>query len=193
MEERRGRWLWTSTLLTLAVYAYVDNKMAIFLGMWIMLAAFWAIALARLHILEPSNWAPVPYLLLLVAGLIVRGDFPSPRQYVLGDSAEEQAVLYMVQNFDEGTRVAAGSPGVVYLARMEYMGLTALDVPTDRTPEQFTEWMRVQDIEAVYVDFSLWGSNPGIWELLDVQIGDGLERGFVGDGGNIQVLLLIDE
>jgi hypothetical protein len=73
---------------------------------------------------------------------------------------------------------------------MKYANLTSPDVPREKDSDEFLAWMIQQDIEAVYVDHSLYNSNPFIWDLLKPQIGQGLERVFVGDEGDIQVLIV---
>ena len=72
------------------------------------------------------------------------------------------------------------------------MGLTSLDVPLTDTPRQFLEWMSSQEIEAVYVDATLSSGNPYLWEQISALTGDGLERVFIADEGDIQVLSLSD-
>ena len=70
------------------------------------------------------------------------------------------------------------------------MGLTSLDVPLTDTPQQFLDWMQGQGIEAVYVDDSLSSGNPYLWGQISALTGDGLERIFIADEGDIQVLSL---
>ncbi len=76
------------------------------------------------------------------------------------------------------------------MAKMDYAGLASDDVPTGRTDQGFLDWMIGNNIEAVYVDHSLYRENPVIWEMIKPQIGKGLERIYSGDEGDIQVLLV---
>ena len=72
------------------------------------------------------------------------------------------------------------------------MGLTSLDVPLTDTPRQFLEWMQGQGIEAVYIDDTLSSGNPYLWEQISALTGNGLERIYAADEGDIQVLSLND-
>ncbi len=73
---------------------------------------------------------------------------------------------------------------------MTYSAMGSTDVPKDKNDQEFLDWMVRQDIRAVYVDHSLYNSNPAVWELIKPQIGQGLERVFVAEQGDIQVLLV---
>ena len=73
---------------------------------------------------------------------------------------------------------------------MTFANLTSLDVPGDKSAEDFVAWLRGQGIRAVYVDQVLTTNNPALWALLEVQIGAGLERAFLADEGDVQVLIV---
>jgi hypothetical protein len=190
LEARRERLAWTGALFTLTVYGVLGDKLAIYYGAALFLAAVWvAFAVKTRWAPEPSG-APVAALILLAAGLIIRGNFPSPYFPSLGEGAKEQAAVSMSTHLPPAAKVAAGSPGVVWTARMTYANLTSPDVPRNKDSAEFLAWMIQQDIQAVYVDHSLYNNNPFIWDLIKPQIGEGLERVFVGDEGDIQVLIV---
>ena len=192
LESRREQAFWLITLLAFSMYGIIDSKLAITYGTITVLAA---LALGRLWISasqKPAFSIAVPALLLFSAGLLLHGDYPGPKDRTLGEAADESAVLFLQETYDRGTRIAAGSPGPIYTARMRYMGLTSLDVPRDVTPQQFLEWMQMQGIEAVYVDATLSSGNPYLWGQISALTGDGLERIFLADEGDIQVLSLTD-
>jgi hypothetical protein len=132
----------------------------------------------------------VPLLTFLVGGVLLHGDYSGPKLRTLGDEPEEQGLRYLVENFEPATRIAAGSPGVLYAARMTYMGLTSTDVPRTESAEAFLEWIRGQGIEAIYVDHSLSNVNPYYWDQISALIGNGLERTFSAGEGDIQVLVV---
>jgi hypothetical protein len=73
---------------------------------------------------------------------------------------------------------------------MGYAGLASWDVPKDKTSSEFIEWMADQGIEAIYVDHDLYKVLPGIWKLIEPEIGLSLERVFQVDQGNYQVLTI---
>ena len=73
---------------------------------------------------------------------------------------------------------------------MRCFNLSSEDVPTDRSPEKFLDWMRVQGVGVVFVDTSLSSANPRLWELISPQIGVGLQRVFSAGEGDVQVLVM---
>jgi hypothetical protein len=176
----------------MAIYGWVDAKPAIVYG---AVVTFTALALGLLVI---SYWHSqtrklvVPGMLLLAGALLLHGDYSGPKTRVLGQFADEQGVIFLAENFDPGTPVAAGSPGPVYSAGMRYMGLTSLDVPRTDTAGEFLIWMKGQGIVAIYVDASLSSDNPFFWNQISSLVGSDLERVFAADEGDIQVLRLRD-
>ena len=192
LEIRREQAFWLTTLLAFATYGIVDSKLAITYGAISVLAAL-ALGLLWIHSTQRQFFSiGGPAILLLSAGLLLHGDYPGPKIRALGVAADESAVLFLQENYDRGTPIAAGSPGPIYTARMRYMGLTSLDVPLKDTPLQFLEWMQDQGIEAVYVDESLSSGNPYLWQQISALTGNGLEMVFIADEGDIQVLDLTD-
>jgi len=178
---------WISILmLGLCVYSIADNKLAIFYGAAVFLAAIWIIYILQKD--QDRMTKSVVLLILLSAGIILRGNFPSPKIRSLGSDPKEQAILFMVENYSAKTTFAAGSPGVVWAAKMGYAGLASWDVPKDKTSPEFIEWMADQGIEAIYVDHDLYNVLPGIWKLIEPQIGISLVRVFEVERGNYQVL-----
>lgn len=190
LERRSERLGWSIVLGLLAAYTLAANKLAVFYGVSILLLALWLCMLIRSGLRETRAVIPASLLVLACAGVIVRGGFPSPTLPALGMAADEQAVLYMHDHFPPGTPVAAGAPGAVVMAGMSSATLAAADVPTNRSPEGFLQWMRDQGIKAVYVDPLLTGEDPAIWTLIEKMIGNGLERVFVAEGGDYQILLV---
>ena len=192
LESRREQAFWLITLFAFAIYGVLDSKFAITYGTITVLVA---LTLGLMWIKSTKREVfviGIPALLLFSAGILLHGDFPGPKNRILGKAADESAVLFLQETYDRGTRIAAGSPGPIYTARMRYMGLTSLDVPLTDTPRQFLEWMQGQGIEAVYVDSTLSSGNPYLWEQISALTGDGLERIFVAEEGDIQVLSLTD-
>ncbi len=192
LNSRREQAFWLITLLAFAMYGVLDSKFAITYGAITVLVA---LSLGLLWISaskKPAISIGVPALLLFSAGLLLHGDYPGPKDRTLGEAADESAVLFLQETYDRGTPIAAGSPGPIYTARMRYMGLTSLDVPRDLTSQQFLEWMRMQGIEAVYVDATLSSGNPYLWGQISALTGDGLEPIFVANEGDIQILSLAD-
>jgi hypothetical protein len=180
--------VWSLVWGAVAAYGVLDDKLAVYYGAAVMLAALWiGFVFARR---ERTSAAVLLLSVFLAAGLVIRGAFPSPKLRILGEAADERAVLYLRQHFQPGSFVAAGSPGVLWLAGMKPARLSSTDVPIFEESTEVVRWMREQGMVAVYVDRSLWGDNPALWGLIEAEIGRGFESGFVGDGGNIRVLLV---
>ncbi len=189
-ERARQQAAWILILAGLTAYGYVDNKLAIAFGASLTLVAY-----AAGYLSWRWGWAgrgapALTLAFLLAAGIIVRGGFQSPKLRALGDDAREQALLALVDHFPPNTTVAAGSPGLVLASGMRYAGLTSHDVPTGLSPEAFLEWLAANNVQAIYVDPTLYNDNPAIWEQIAPLIGVRYERLYVGDEGDIQVLLL---
>ena len=123
-------------------------------------------------------------------GIILRDGFPGPSAFYIGYGPKAEAVIYLTKHFPPDTPIAAGSPGVPWAAKMTYAGLGGLDVPRDRSPEEFVEWMRAQNIRAVFIDPAIYQDNPVIWDLLQTELGVGLERVFSAGNGDIQILVV---
>ncbi len=190
LQEGRGRRVWVGLLGALALYGWLDSKLAIFYGASVVLVASLAGHYLATRLGGGRAGLAAALLALLAGGMVLRGGYPSPRWPTIGATGEEQAVVFMTENLPRGSLVAAATPGPVLMARMRYAGLTATDVPLGRSPEAFLAWMRSQGIVAVYVDRALSGENPRLWGLIQPLIGSGLERVFLAEDGDIQVLLV---
>lgn len=190
LHTRREPTIWLVVLLGLVIFGLVDNKLAITYGAGIFLLALLAVYLTLRETLTSPQHLAIALLILLAGGLILHGDYPSPKIRTLGTDSKEQAVVFMADNLPAGSLVACSSPGPVWMAKMKVANLTSTDVPTNRTPQEFLDWLRVQNIQAIYVDHTLYTNSPRLWSLLEAQIGAGLERVFSADQGDIQVLLV---
>jgi hypothetical protein len=179
---------WTLVWALMVAYGLIDNKLAVYYGAAVMLGATWIGFL----IARRSQWPPAMAFLTVAfaAGLVIRGAFPSPKVRLLGQDADERAVLYLREHFAPGTLVAAGAPGVMWSAGMRPATLASTDVPNFEQSSDMVRWMREQGIAAVYVDSSLWGDNPGVWQLIEAEIGHGFESVYQGDGGKIRILIV---
>lgn len=191
IENRREWLLWTVIMLGLAAYGIVENILPHVFNALVFLIALWLPYIGKRIGLDIRQiHVPVALLILFAGGVMVRASFPGLKIRIFGVVAEEQAVLSMVELLEPDDVVAAGSPGVVWAAKMTYLGLSADDVPWKRTSEDFLKWMISEGTKAVYVDETLNIDNPAIWSLIEPHIGNGLERVYTGDGGNVQVLLV---
>ena len=78
----------------------------------------------------------------------------------------------------------------MWAAKLNCAVLASRDVPQDRTTEGFMQWLRDQGVEGIYVDHDLYNGLPAVWNMIEPQIGVGLERIFEVDRGNYQILVI---
>jgi hypothetical protein len=184
----RRRWLaWVAVLAGFGVYGAIDNKLAITYGVSVfVIGLLAAVALPSVRRGEPYGHAQA-LLVLLCAGLIIRGSYPSPVIRSPGSDPIEQAVAYLASHYERNAPLAAGYPGIAWAARMTYVGLVDEDVPIDDTPRQFLQWMADQRVQAVFIDRTLFADNPAVWDLISPEMDKGLKTVFVTDGGDIQI------
>jgi hypothetical protein len=191
IEKWRERLIWTVIMLGLAAFGIAENILPHVFNAVVFIIALWIPYIVKWIGLEVRQiHMPIALLILFAGGVIVRASFPGMKIRTFGVIAKEQAMLSMVELLEPDDAVAAGSPGVVWAAKMTYLGLSAGDVPWKRSSDDFLKWMVSEGTKAIYVDETLYDDNPAIWSLIEPQIGDGLERVYTGDGGDIQVLLV---
>jgi hypothetical protein len=181
---------WMAALAVFALYGVLDEKVAVYYGAAVFAIGILACALLARHAQAEDGVRGMAFSVLLAAGLIIRGGFPTPEPRSIGQGEMEQAVVYLQETFEEGTLVAASTPGVVWASKMSYLGLTADDAPIGRSPEGFLEWLRDEGAAAVYVDDGMRMSTPIIWQLVSPLIGEGLDYGYVGEEDDVYVLLV---
>ncbi len=182
--------IWFALLFLLGLVGIAGNKLAVYYGALILLAVLVILyLLLRNNILKSPQDFPVLLLILLCAGIILRGGYPSPVFRSLGVTAKEQAVVFMEKQLEPGSKVASGSPGPVWAAKMDQLSLTAADFPYYKNSDELLAWLKKNDVRAIYVDQQLYGQAPAVWALIKAQIGKGLRRVFSGDLGDVQVLV----
>ncbi|MFZ6026458.1 MAG: hypothetical protein ACOYYS_01970 [Chloroflexota bacterium] len=184
---RRGQFAWLSLLLAIVLGTLAVNKLAVYYGAALLLAGLLVILAVRKFFSHELTFA---FLVLLCVGVSLRSGFPGPSAYRLGTDPKEQAIIYLMENFPPDTPVAGGAPGVVWAAKMTYIGLGDLGVPKDQGFDGLVNWLYAQGVRAIFIDPAVYQDNPAVWALLKDQIGVRLERVFSADDGDIQILLL---
>ncbi len=182
------RFVWLALLGILTGAGIITDKLAITYSCGLFLLGLWA-AYVILTQRALTDKATCALLAVLCAGLILHGPFPSPKIRTLGKEPKEQALLALTEILPEDSLVAATSlfPAA---AKMRLANLASTDVPLNLDPQDFLTWMRIQKIQAVYVDSTLYYNNPHLWSLIEPHIGQELERVFSLEGGNIQILMV---
>ena len=188
LRNRKEVLIWSILLGLVILAGLVGNKLAIYYGAVVFLVAYWLILVFRDRLGEINAIPATALFILLFAGLVIRGNLPSPTLQRFG--AREEGVIYLARHLAPDSIVASASPGPVWMAKMDYLGLGRMDIPRDEDSESFIAWMRKENVRAVYVDQILYNDNPAMWELLKPQIGKSLERVYSGYQGDVQVLLV---
>jgi hypothetical protein len=187
--SRRYKMLISFALVASCVYGLADHKLAIFLAASVFLFGIWAVWIVLSSRSEIVNRQLFGLLVLMCLGLILRGAYPSPGIRSLGSSSDEQAVLFMIDNLEPGSRVVSFAPGHVLAARMSYVRFPE-ELRSYDTGEELYQWLVENDIAAIHSINLLRNQEAHIWGLVEEQIGVNLERAFRQDPGDIQVILV---
>ncbi len=99
-----------------------------------------------------ENWRSTALWVILAMSLVIRGGYSSPELPVYGQNDIERSVYVLQENFIPDSHVLAGAPANVWAARMQYYGINSYDIPDFADAQSFYEWLRIQDIQAVYID-----------------------------------------
>jgi len=185
----RYKLLLSFALVLLCVYGLADNKLAIFLAASVFLFGLWALWIVLCSRNEIVNKQLFGLLALMCLGLILREPFRSPGIRSLGSSPDEQALIFMIDNLEPGSRVVSFAPGHVLAARMTYVCFPE-ELRNYDTGEELYQWLIDNDIDAIHSINLLRDQEARIWGLVEGEIGVNLERAFRQDPGDIQVILV---
>lgn len=193
LDRRVMRWGATGGLIMLVLSGLLFNKLAVFYGAFLFLAGMWGVIWIRKRFADTPNIFSLSLVVMLVVGLVLHGNYASPRIQVLGKNADEQAAVYLNQNFPPGTKVGAGSPGVVWMAKQEFTAITGADVPAFDTSVDFHRWLLNEGIQVIYLDYSISNHAPYFWELIQQETGHGLTEVFSENAGSNRIYIVEDE
>ena len=99
-----------------------------------------------------AHWKNQALWLLLAVVLIIRGGYLPPALPRYGNTHLEQSVYFLQDQLPESSKVLAGAPANIWAARMTYYGINSYDIPGFADADEFLVWVRVQNIQAIYVD-----------------------------------------
>jgi hypothetical protein len=179
----------TILLAGLVVYGLVGNKLAIFMGAYIFLMGFLIVWAFKLTNPERETVKQAALMMALCAGLVVHGGFPFPNYPTFGEYEGEKALIYLEEEVEPGAKVGAYAPLVPWAAKMTPV-IMALRSRHLETKEDFVQWMRGEDLEAIYVEGALKSAESKIWSFIENETGSSLEVGFTSQDGSIQVCLV---
>lgn len=187
----RELWVWSAALAAILAYGVVGENGSFTLVSGVMLSALWLMRWLPDLIKIPKQQLLAQALLLLAAGLLLRGPGPNyPTLHKLGSIAEEQASLAMQEELPLGSRVATGSPGSAWAARMEYYSLADEELLTITDAEGLYNFFVEHGVVAVYIDPELASTGRAVVNLVRQGVGLYYEEVFSQDDGSVQVLLV---
>jgi hypothetical protein len=181
---------WTIVLGVISIVGLFTNKLAIYYGGGIFLLGLWIVYILQWKFNELPQIRQMGFLILFCIGLILGDKFPAPKLRTLGQNADEQAAKYLMDNLKPGSLVAAGSPGVVWMSKLEFTSLNGTDVTMMDSGDDFHQWLLDENIQAIYLDYSISRDAPYFWELIKEQTGKGLELVFSKNESSNQILLV---
>jgi len=105
-------------------------------------------------------------ILCIVIIMIVRGDKVVTQYQLPGNSPDERATLAIRNAVSPGSKVVAGAPGAVWMAKMEYATIDTDALGSSPTAEALYAWLIKNDIKIIYLDRYMKTDMPIIRELV---------------------------
>jgi MFS family permease len=194
MADKKARGIWTTLLAVLSIFGVVTDTRALYFTTFLFLGGLWLGYFIFQGKGGQKNAITAPMLVFLAIGLVIRGGtFDPPIPHPIGEIPEEEAVVVLQEDFPPGTKVAAGAPGVVWAARMEFVSVREEDFLLESSQALHDKFVEM-GVEAIYVDHYLSNINENIWRLIEPQIdAGGYETLYIGRQGSIRVLLVMDD
>lgn len=155
-----------SSLAVLAVGGLMQNTSMVFRNSLFIAGLGLVFLLSRSKPLA-GTWRSTALWIMLAFALIIRGGYPSPELPVYGQNDVERSVYALQENFPAKSNVLAGAPANVWAARMNYFGINSYDIPDFSDEQAFYEWLRNQDVQAIYIDSNFPEYYQGYIKSLD--------------------------
>jgi 4-amino-4-deoxy-L-arabinose transferase-like glycosyltransferase len=184
-----------AVLLILSVlfclYSWIDHKPAFLIGSLLITVIYSLAWLFRARWGSSETVRLAPMLLLLSAGLILRGSYPFPQYTTLGKSSAELGVQYLEQNLAVRTNVLVPFPLPAVAAKM--VDITTSSVPKNiNTSQELWKWLTEKKVGAAYVD-DQYPIDKNITDLLGSGVGQYFELGFVSKDKQVRVYRVKDK
>ncbi len=183
--------LWSAPLLGLAVFGFVDDKLAIAVGGVVPLLALWVWWFAQRTSHDVAYPATLGLLVLLLAGVILRDGYSFPNYPEIGRTPMDRAVQFLLERLPQGSGVYAYVPLPALAARMSHVERADLAAPLGQG-SSLCEVLLARQVRALYVTPEMISQLPDFWELIVASEGSCIDRALVADPGSIQVFLVSD-
>jgi uncharacterized membrane protein len=186
-QEQRQRRIVSFGLVGLTLVGAIADLNPVYLTGGLMLTALWLGRWIGIGFkLEGGSVNKVlTMVLLLAAGIYLHGGYHPLSVEPASPLAEEEAILLLHTEYPQDSLVAAGAPGAVASAQMEFISVTTLSATS---PEDLYQSFISEGVQAIYVDHYLSSVLPGQWAMIEPQIGEWYQRLYSSPDGSIQVL-----
>lgn len=188
LKTTREGLFWAGGMAVILVLALIHGIQDIQFSMTVFLCWLLLVYLLARRSEHLANWEYMAMLLLLGAGLMLRGGgflFYSPRH--LSEQPREQASLALREVTEPDDYVLTCTPSVVFLAERQVANFCGSDIPEFSTSEDFILWMEAQDFYAIYLD----KASPGFFiELVRDQQDQALVQVFGTETGEASIFLV---
>ncbi len=178
---------WAGILLVVLIIAFIQGDTAIQFGMLVFLS--WLILTYFLprRSSDTLQWEDLAFLLLLAAGLTLRGVFLIYQPRILGQEPLEQASLKLRELTDPGDFILTCTPSAVFMADREVANFCSPNIPVFESSDDFIDWMVVQDFYAILLD----NRQPSYLSVLSFdQVGKSLIHSFSSVEGDAHIFLV---
>ena len=188
--DARERWVWSCILVALIAVLIGSNASLSFLASAvILLSGLWIVwkILDSYQVSDALTSLTLIFLLFLMS--LLQDTLPLTKPRKLGVASDEKAVLFLQQNWSEGTPLAAYSFITPWAAKMTHVGLYKTEINEMRSADDLQRWIAAKNLQLIYSDHSLEQSEPVIWALIESEIGKSLEVAFSSeDDKKIRIL-----
>lgn len=186
---RKGALIWTALLSVATLIAAAMDVRALYFTTVLLLAVLGLTVFLSRRAYQTATLT-TGLVLLLCAGLILRPTLDPPHGRDLAAGAEEQALLAIDKELPQSSLVAAGAPGWVWAARMDFYDMNDDQFTQLKSGGEVYQLLKDAGVKAVYVDSSLSNANEYIWKLMEPDLNKWYTTLYSGREGSIRVLLL---
>jgi len=187
----KERIIFLSLNLLLVLFGWLGAKLAFLTAGFVIASATILIIMINSSRQKEFTNKATPFLILLSAGIILRGSYKFPDFPSVGKSAREQAVYYLQANLPEHSNILVKVPLIPVAAGM--VDVRSLDADGEiPDANSLSTVLRNQGLDAVVVDSIFPFSSGRIRQLLEEGRGEYFQLGFRDDDGIVEIFLISD-
>ena len=187
--NKKSALIWSAVLAVFTAFAVIADARALYFTTVLLLVVL-GVTYFLSHREDQNSLITIGLTALLCTGLILRPTLDPPYGHDMTAGAEEQALLAIDKKLPQDSLVAAGAPGWVWAARMEFYDMNGDQFTQLKSGEEVYQLLKNAGVKAVYVDSSLSNANEYIWKLMEPDLSKWYVTAYSGREGSIRVLLL---